>query len=229
MRRVPIPGGEVLKLLIFLLLILSLPACTQATAAAPTLGPDELVVPAAVSQQVGSFIRQTDGVFSYRMLRPANWQAADLVDHRGYTTPGYLQETDRMALRVVNLQVHYKHANTPVNLLEQLTLFEDDPSLDGWTRGIEQMWQKDGFEWKLLQTLPQAKIYAIRSPSSPDLQVIAYVVDQDQPLTVDLLASGAYADLERLQKDGILDDFSVMVASIHAIPRDTKNIDPALR
>ncbi len=79
-----------MKFLISLLVLLSLSACAQATVAAPPLAPDEAGdVPSAASALVGSFIRQADGVFGYRMLRPAHWDVMNLVDRRGYTSPGY--------------------------------------------------------------------------------------------------------------------------------------------
>jgi hypothetical protein len=41
-----------------------------------------------------------------------------------------------------------------------------------------------------------------------------------------LTAAGTYADMERLQKKGILDDFAAMVTSLQTIPQDPRKVDP---
>ena len=131
-------------------------------------------------------------------------------------------------LRAVNLRAYYKSAKSPNGLNVPLFLFEKDSSLEGWTTGIEQNWKSNGLEFTLLRTLPQAKIYLVKSPGSSDVQLVAFVVDKNQPLAVELTASGAYADLERLKHDGVVDDFATMLASAQAIPQDPQNVDPPL-
>ena len=83
-------------------------------------------------------------------------------------------------------------------IIAQYELFNQDPSLEGWTKGIEQMWESNGIESILEDTLPQTKIYSLRSPGSSDIQIIAFAIDQEQPLVLSLDASGEYGNLERL-------------------------------
>ncbi len=47
-------------------------------------------------------------------------------------------------------------------------------------------------------------------------------------MTVGLTASGAYANLERLQKEGIVNDLIAMVDSVRALPYDPENVIPPL-
>jgi len=217
-------------MLILLIASVVLSACSGTTSLNPTPRPGEDVIPTPVSSLVGTFVWQTDGLFGYRTLRPTNWESMNLIDSRTYGTPGFRAQADRIVLRVVNLQAHYKVGTTPTGLIATLSLFEQAPSLEGWTAGVEQMWKSDGIESTLLRTLPQAKIYAVKSPGSSDIQqIVAYAVDKDQPLSISLTASGAYADQEFLQREGILDDFAAMVASIQAIPQDPQNVAPLLK
>jgi len=131
---------------------------------------------------------------------------------------------------VFNLQVLAKATQSPTILIAQWALFERDRSLAGWTAGIERMWTNDGLKFTLVRTFPRAKIYILK-PSTPSdvIELAAFAVDDDQPLTIGLEAYGAYADEGRLQQEGILDDFATMVASISTVQLDPKNIDPALK
>jgi hypothetical protein len=106
----------------------------------------------------------------------------------------------------------------------QLALFEKDSSLEGWTKGIERMWKSNGLGFTLLRTLPQAKVYRVKTPGDANVQLVAFAVEHKQPLAMQLTASGGYADVERLQTEGVLDDFVTMVASVQAIPQDPQNI-----
>lgn len=216
------------RILILLIANLALSACAGTTSAISTVQPGEKVMPTPASSLVGSFVWQTDGLFGYRMLRPTNWESTKPYDGRDYGTPGSQDKTDRIMLRTVNLQAYDKSGTSATGMIAQLALFEKDSSLDGWTKGIEQMWKSSGLEPTLLRTLPQAKIYSVTSAGTSDVQLVAYAVDKDQPLAVSLSASGTYADMERLQKEGILGDFAAMVASLQAIPQDPKNVDPPL-
>ena len=216
------------RILILLIVALALAACAGTTATVSTVQPTEKVIPTPASALVENFIWQTDGLFGYRMLRPANWESPGPSDGRDYAPPGVQDKADRIMLRVVSLQAYYKSGTSTTGLIAPLALFEQNSSLEGWTKGIEQMWQSNGLESTLLRTLPQAKIYSVTSPGTSDVQLVAYVVDQDQPLTLMLTAEGTYADLDHLQQEGILDDFTTMAASIQAIPRDSQNVDPTL-
>ncbi len=216
------------RLLILLIVDLALSACAGSTSSSPTIQSGEGVIPTPASSLVGSFVWQTDGLFGYRMLRPANWESPKPGDGRDYGTPGFQDKADRIMLRAINLKAYYKSATGAAGVIAQLYLFEKDSSLEGWTKGIEQMWKSDGLESTLLRTLPQAKIYLVKTPGYPNVQLVAYAVDKNQPLGLELTASSAYANMERLQKEGILDDFAAMVASVQAIPQEPQNVDPPL-
>lgn len=218
----------IVSLLIVLIANIALSACAGTTSTISMVQPGEKVIPTPASSLVDSFIWQTDGLFGYRMLRPANWESPKPGDGRDYGTPGFQDKTDRLMLRAVNLQAYYKSAANPTGLNAPLALFEKDSSLEGWTKSIEQMWKSNGISSTLLRTLPQAKIYSVTSPGSSDLQLVAYAIDQNQPLAVSLTAADADADIERLQQEGILDDFAMMVASVQAIPQNPQNVDPLL-
>ncbi len=216
------------RMLILLIVDAALSACASAASSSPTIQSGQGVIPTPASSLVGNFVWQTDGVFGYRMLRPANWESTKPFDGRYYGTPGFQDKTDRLMLRVVNLQAYDESGTSATGMIAQLALFEKDSSLDGWTKGIEQMWKSDGLEPTLLRRLPQAKIYSVKTPGYSNVQLVAYAVDKNQPLAIELTASGGYANMERLQREGILDDFAMMVASIQAVPQDPQNIDPPL-
>lgn len=216
------------RLLILVLLSagLATSACVKAAVSRPsTTQPKEGAVPTPVSLLIGSFVWQTDGLFGYRMLRPAAWNAENLGPGRGYMTPGFQDTPNHILLLAANLQAL---DDKPGGVIAQRFLFEQNPSLEAWTAGIEQLWKTNQLQFGLLRTLPQARIYLVRSPDSPDTQIVAYAIDQNQPLTVALTASGTYADLERLQEEGIVDDFAAMVDSVRAIDYDPTNVAPPL-
>lgn len=204
-------------------------ACARPTAVVSTVEAGTGSLPTPISSLMEHFVWQTDGLFGYHMLRPANWDSINLVDYRGYTTPGFAEQADRILVRVVNLQTSDESSGTSTGLTATLALFEKEPSLEGWTEGIEQNWQSNGIESTLLRTLPEAKLYSVRSPSSSDVQIVAYSVDRKQPIAIDLTASGIYADIDYLQQKGILDDFIAMVESVQAIPQNPQNIKPPLK
>ncbi len=209
-----------LSLLAALLLIAGvLTACAQSNGNS---------IPLASSLLVKNFLWQTDGLYGYRMLRPAGWEAVDMKDRRGYRPPGLAGQADQVLLMAFNLQVIAKATESPTSMIAQWGLFKRDHSLAGWTGGIERLWTNTGTEFTLVRALPHAKIYLLK-PTSDLIWVEAYAVDKDQPLTIGLEAHGAYADEARLQKEGLLDDFATMVASISAVQPDPKNIDPALK
>ncbi len=212
------------RILFFLIVPWALSACAGPIASNSTLQP----IPTPASSLVRSFVWQTDGLCGYRMLRPANWESPEPGDGRDYGSPGFQDKADRIMLRAINLQAYYQSAKSLNGLNVTLFLFEKDSSLEGWTMGIEQNWKSNGLEFTLLRTLPQAKIYLVKSPGSSDVQLVAFAVDKNQPLAIELTAAGAYADLERLKQAGIADDFATIVASAQAIPQDPQNADPSL-
>jgi hypothetical protein len=213
---------------IFILSILGLllAACAAVNSPTPTLlATSTDPIPTPASTRIKQFVWQTDGLCGYRMLRPERWAAAD-AECRAYLLPGSKRQTDQLALRVANYQVLAQQQTE--GIIAQYELFKQNPSLEGWTKGVEQMWQSNGIESTLEDTLPQAKIYSLPSPGSSDIQVVALTTNQEQPLVVGLNASGEYADLERLRNEHIWDDFVTMVNSLGAIDYDPNNVTPSL-
>jgi hypothetical protein len=210
---------RLLLLVVLLLSVSVLTACAQSSGNS---------IPTPSSSLVKNFLWQTDGLYGYRMLRPADWEPIDMKDRRGYQPPGLPSQADQVLLMASNLQVIAKATESPTSMIAQWALFERDHSLEGWTAGIEQLWTNTGTKFTLARTLPQAKIYLIK-PASDLLYVVAYAVDNDQPLTIGLEAHGAYADEARLQKEGLLDDFATMVSSISAVQPDPSKTAPALK
>lgn len=195
------------------------------SACQPTPARNNAAIPTPSSQVISNFVWQTDGLCGYHMLRPRKWDSS-VSECRSYMLPGSQSQTNRLIFRAINYQVRAQGMTD--GILAQLELFERDPSLDGWTRGIEKMWESNGIEATLLETLSHAKLYAVRSPGSEDLQIVAYVIDQNQPLGIYLTASGIYADLGYLREAGILDDLVTMVSSLQATDYDPANINPEL-
>ncbi len=214
-----------LLLLVLLSTTLATSACTRNTGPLPSIQPSEDIIPTPASSLIGGFTWQTDGFYGYRMLRPAGWSAVNVGPGRGYGTPDFSGTADRLLLRVVNYQLL---PGRPNGIVAQKQLFEQNPSLEAWTAGIERLWQSNKTHFSLLRTLPQAKIYLVQQPGAPDLDIVAYAVDQNQPLCVDLTASGSYANLGRLQSEGVVDDFAAMVESLRAIPYDPANVVPTV-
>ncbi len=90
------------------------------------------------SSLIGSFVWQTDGAYGYGMLRPAGWDAAELGDLRAFRTPGSAQSANALGISVSNLQARAGLAQAPGGVRSiVLSLFEKNPTLAGWTAGIE--------------------------------------------------------------------------------------------
>ena len=187
-------------------------------------------IPTPYSSLISSFVEQTDGVAGYRMLRPTNWTAlgGDPIDGRSYVGPGPANAQQGIVVSVLNLKL--VAASLGANTVDaQWLLFQQDPSLVGWTAGIEAMWARDSETFTLLRTLPDAKIYMLSlTTGSRSVFLVAYAIDQGQPLILELQASGTEADLSRLEAEGIVDDFATMAGSITAVPADPQNVVPAL-
>jgi len=161
------------------ILSLLLAACTAAGLPTPEPVVDSKVsIPTPASTIIGRFVWQIDGLCGYQMLRPESWTAA-AADCRVYRPPGPQGQNNRLTLRVVNYQLMAEQKTG--GLIAQFELFRTDPSLEGWTKGMEQTWQDNGIKSALETTLSRAKIYSLQSPGSPDLQLAALVIDQKQP------------------------------------------------
>lgn len=198
----------------------------------PTAGPGS-AIPTPLSSLVSGFVEQTDGVYGYRMLRPANWTplGGDFPDGRMYLGPGaaFDQQGIRgIVVSVVNLALPGASVG-PASSNELWLIFERDPTLAGWTAGLESRFTRGGSSVTLLRELPDAKIYSITNPAvSSYVFLAAYAVDHGQPLILHLMAGGTDADLGRLEAQGVVDDFATMVQSITAIPADPLSVEPAL-
>lgn len=189
--------------------------------ALPFIGDTEVPTPA--SSAIDAFVWQTDGEFGYRMLRPASWRPLDLGDARGYVAP---EDTGngRMTLTAANLRALAEILENPDVELLSLQQFEQSGSLDGWTDAIEQVWREQNLSFSLEHTSSRAKIYAL-TPSPDQVQLIAYVVDDEQPLVLNLVGAGT---LEQVRTTGTFDDVVTMVESVTAIDRDPTAIEPPL-
>jgi len=188
-------------------------------------------IPAAKSAEVGSLIWQTDGVYGYQMLRPADWNATDQSGARLFGMPDSAQGADGVAISVLKAAQAERaptESGTPSIILG---LFRKNPTFEGWIAGIEQATTSAGGTVTVVRSLPAARIYlTLDAPEglAPMLMLSAYKVDNGRPLVIVLLATGAYATLDRLEAAGIVDDFATMVESARAIPLDPGNVAPPL-
>lgn len=214
------------RILTLLVLSLLLAACAATNLPTPTLVTSSTdSIPTPASTLIGQYVWQTDGLCGYRVLRPEGWDASE-SECRAYVPPDLRDRNNRLILRVANYQVLAQQQTE--GIIAQYELFKQHPSLEGWTKGVEQMWESNGIESTLEDTLPQAKIYSVQSPGSSDIQVVALTTNQEQPLVVGLNASGEYADLERLRNEHLWDDFVTMVNILGAINYDPSNVTPSL-
>lgn len=199
----------------FLILAACSPAGGNTTAGEPEL------IPTPASKEVKAFIWQTDGACGYRMLRPQDWQPSK-TECRFYTFEP--SADDRLELRVVNYQVMAQQMEGA--MISQHEAFKLDSTLEGWTAAVEQDWSSLGVEYTLLETLPQAKIYYLEKPEP--LELVALVIDQDQPLGISLAGYGSYTDVPSFKNGGLKSDFIYMVANLHAEAYDPEYIEPPI-
>jgi hypothetical protein len=189
-------------------------------------------MPTPRSTLVSGFIEQIDGLYGYRMLRPANWTATggDTMS-RFYVAPGFGgTQTQGILVSVENFKI-VADTMGGANAIAEWILFQQRPTLDGWTATLERELTIDEEGFTLLRTLPNAKIYAITTLAGkpmPFLEVVAYAIGQGQPFVITLQGSGTDRDLTRVEQEGILDDFATMVGSIEALPQDAQNVQPAM-
>ena len=199
-------------------------------------------IPAAKSAEVGSLIWQTDGVYGYQMLRPADWNATDQSGARLFWMPDSAQGTDFVAISVVDAalaEVAPTESGSPSIILD---LFRKNPTFEGWIASIEQAMASAGGTVTIVRSFPTGTVTLVRSfPTAriyltldapegpaPMLMLSSYKVDDGKPLVIVLLATGPYATMDRLEAAGIVDDFATMVESARAIPLDPGNVAPPL-
>lgn len=181
-------------------------------------------LPNPESSLITNFVLQTDGVFGYQMLRPANWDAVHLGDARGFLPLGSADQADRVLLRVVNYQTLGSQLDPSTQLLP-LIQFQENPSLEGWVAARERGWEGVNIPFQQEQQLPNAVIYSLMPPTG-ELTLVASIIDREQPLALVLDGFGAYSTKEALIRDGIFQDFITMVESVAAT--DTMTVDPPL-
>lgn len=112
------------------------------------------------------------------------------------------------------------------SIIAQYALFEQDSSLEGWTRGVEQNWSNLGINFIFHEAFPHARVYLLEYEENVEL--VALAIDQDQPLAVSLSAYGAYASLQSLEEAGLRTDFLTMLESIQAVTHDPDNMEPEI-
>jgi hypothetical protein len=184
-----------------------------------------------VSSQVGRLSRQADGKFGFAMLRPAGWTAHDGAEQGRVYRDAKSAAQAHVILSVSNLAVA-THPDPSEGADLDWELFRRDRSLDGWTAGLERLWQSNRQPFTLVQRLPNAKVYATSYPNGSQFGLVAYVVDAGQPLVVGLTGPEAYGrplkPLAQLRADGLYADFITMVKSVRAAPADPARVSPPL-
>ncbi len=195
-------------------------------------------IPAAHSALVESFAWQTDGAYGYQMLRPRGWTPVDesrTGGWRAFEGPGAAGDAGSISMMAANLDAgkdvaagqrgDYAIGGT------LLQLFERDRTLPGWTAAFEEEAGRGSALLEQLRALPDAKIYMWNldpAAGAAQFMLLGLKVDAGKPLVVVVFAGGSYADVQRLQREGFVDDLATMIESARAIPADAKNVVPWL-
>lgn len=217
-----------LKNFLFVVLFFSASVLTACTAATPENAVSE-TVPTPSSALIDEFVWQEDGLYAYGMLRPLNWTAVDNKNSRLYLPPEMAGQVDRVSLEAVNLALLASQIDPATGINATYALFQADPSLEGWTKGLEQSWPNLGMQFSLEEELPDARVYLLQGPGTDGgLNLAAYIVREGEPFILGIQAVGSYADIDRLRREGLYDDFLIMVESLTPIPQDPEHIDPPL-
>ncbi len=131
--------------------------------------------PDPASQLIDGFSRRTDLQFGYQMLVPSGWESLNAGDSRAYFPPGSAGTTDRVTLRVANLN-SLGESSAQDGQIQQLELWRRNPSLPKWTAAQRRAWREVGYNPHKEQGLRHVDIYSI-SPAEGEAQLIAYAVD----------------------------------------------------
>lgn len=214
---------------VMLIAVYTMTACSLPKGSTPVFQSNINAIPTPTSSLIDQFIWQTDGLYGYRMLRPLKWTSVDTKGNRLYLPPNMTGQKDRLTLEAINLLILAEQTETTNGLNATFYLYQQDPTLEGWTKGLEQSWSNFGMKFTLESTLSNAKVYLLQDPKATDeINIAAYILEYGVPLVVGLQASGIYADIEYLRKEGIMDDLEVMVESMQPIQQDPNDIDPPL-
>lgn len=188
-------------------------------------------VPQPQSALITGFIEQTDGEFGYQMLRPADWTPIHLGTARGYQPADMAGQADRVLLTAASLEALAAIAPEGAQVAPWLE-FQQSASFEAWMAQREAAWQRSAqamnLSFERQVTLPNGALYAVFLPDTEQIQLIAYVVEDERPLVITLEGFGAYSHLETVQEEGLFDDLVTMVQSAQAIERDPENVDPPL-
>ncbi len=180
-----------------------------------SLAPVHATPPKPSSPFVEGFVLETDDVYGYEILRPSSWTSIDLGDRRGYLPPGSAGQPNRIALAVTNLRTVSDASFGTNGLIANYELFLQDPSLSAWMEKTQVLWESNGTRYNLVRELTDARIYAVK-PGPEEIQLIAYVVSDGQPLGVGMYGFGTFSNLQQLESTGLLADFETMVTSVSA-------------
>jgi hypothetical protein len=202
------------KLLAIIWILLILTGCTTKT-----------VTPILKSSFMGKLTWQTDGVYGYRMLRPADWQALNMGGGRGYSSQFLTGDKDFFILIVSNPEISVQGPQQFASMKAANEQYQAHPTLNGWMNGLEQVWKDNGTVYKLELKFSNSRIYSLII-SDNQVQLIGYVVDKQGPLVIEMNIFGALANIENLRTLGFVNEFSDIVTGAGSIPSDPKNINP---
>jgi len=174
---------------------------------------------------MGSLTWQTDGLYGYRMLRPADWQAINMGAARGYSSLDFTGNTDYFMLIVANPEISKQAPQQFASMKTAWEQYEKNPTLSGWTKGIERVWKENGVSYTLEVKMSNARIYSV-TLSSSQVQLVGFVLDKQGPLVIEMDVFGGLANLENLRNVGFVNEFSDIVTGAGIIPSDPKNINP---
>lgn len=171
--------------------------------------------PSSSRRTKDSLVLEKDMKYGYEILRPASWASFDQGDRRAFVPPGKHESADRVELVISNYQRVAELTANPENLIVQYSIFQQNPSLDAWTSAIQNLWKHEEIPFYHLNRVSDAEIFVVK-PLPGQIQVIAFIVSNGQPLAVGLLGYSTYSSLEELRAAELLADFEVMVASASA-------------
>ena len=165
---------------------------------------------------IGELVLESDTLYGYETLRPASWDSVDLGDRRAFYPPGSIDKPDRIILEIADLQIVSELNPDPDLTIVNLYLFQKQPNLSGWVKGMEALWEREEISYDLIEKLPKATIFAL-SPLPNQVIVIALMVDKGRPIQIALFGFGSFGDLDKFRSDGLLEDFKVIVSNTSAL------------